>query len=226
MTKISMTCESPRAGFGPPSAASPTPCRCGAHACGQSWGWVADALGAVRDLEVQREQLEVWIVKAEESDREPLSSLDGLLEKERVPQQVEQHHRSERIPVAVDSAVGRLVYLYVGSDNVTVDVGFYRDHLGGEVVWHHRALGAEVAAVHLGDGPLVLLADHRRAGSVLPIWVVEDIDVTLDALKETGWTGPTNRVEVPDGPCLLLTDPSGNEIGLLHQSRPGVMEHR
>jgi len=46
-------------------------------------GWVADALGAVRDLDVQREQLEVWIAKAEESDREPLRSLDGLLEKER-----------------------------------------------------------------------------------------------------------------------------------------------
>lgn len=128
--------------------------------------------------------------------------------------------------MAVASVIGRLIYLYVGSDNVTDDVGFYRDQLGGEIVWHHRALGAEVAAVHLGDGPLVLLADHRSAGSILPIWVVEDIDATLAALKETGWTGSTTRVEVPDGPCLLLADPSGNEIGLLHQSRPGVMEHR
>jgi hypothetical protein len=86
--------------------------------------------------------------------------------------------------------------------------------------------GVEVAAVRLGDGPLVLLADHRRAGSILPIWAVEDIDATLAALRETGWTGLTNRVEVPDGPCLLLADPSGNEMGFLHQSRPGVMEHR
>jgi triphosphatase len=46
-------------------------------------GWVADALGAVRDLDVQREQLEAWIAKAEEPDREPLRSLDGVLEKER-----------------------------------------------------------------------------------------------------------------------------------------------
>jgi predicted enzyme related to lactoylglutathione lyase len=119
--------------------------------------------------------------------------------------------------------IGPLVYLYVGSDDVAGDVTFYRDRLGGEVVWHHRALGAEVAAVRLGDGPLVLLADHREARSILPIWAVEDIDGTLAALKEAGWTGPTSRVEVPDGPCLLLRDPSGNEIGLLHQIRRGVM---
>jgi hypothetical protein len=31
-------------------------------------------------------------------------------------------------------------------------------------------------------------------------------------------------VEVPDGPCLILSDPSGNEVGLLEQRRPGVME--
>ncbi|HET6776302.1 MAG TPA: CHAD domain-containing protein, partial [Actinomycetota bacterium] len=45
-------------------------------------GWVADALGAVRDLDVQREQLEAWIAKAEAPDRQPLRALDGVMEKE------------------------------------------------------------------------------------------------------------------------------------------------
>lgn len=121
---------------------------------------------------------------------------------------------------------GRLVYLYIGSDNVPADLVFYRDHLRGDVIWHRQGFGAEVAAVRLGEGPLVLLADHREAGSVLPIWTVEDIDGALTALGDAGWTGQPTTVEVPDGPCLLLRDPSGNEIGLLHQVRPGVMEHR
>lgn len=123
------------------------------------------------------------------------------------------------------AAIGRLVYLYVGSADVSGDVAFYRENLGGELIWHHRAFGAEVAAVRLGDGPLLLLADHRKPGTVLPIWTVDDIDATLAGLKERGWTGTTTRVEVPDGPCLLVRDPTGNEIGLLQQTRPGVMEH-
>jgi predicted enzyme related to lactoylglutathione lyase len=122
--------------------------------------------------------------------------------------------------------IGPLVYLYVGSKNVPADLAFYRNQLGAEVVWHHRAMGTEVAAVRLGDGPLVLLADHRDPGTVLPIWTVEDLDAAADTLKASGWTGRTTRVEVPDGPCLLLRDPSGNEIGLLHQVRPRVMDER
>lgn len=124
------------------------------------------------------------------------------------------------------SLLGSLVYLYVGSDDVPRDVAFYRDHLGAEVVWHHQAMGTEVAAVRLGDGPVVLLADHREAPSVLPIWTVEDIDAAQEALGRSGWSGPTDRVEVPDGPCLLLQDASGNQIGLLQQVRPGVMDNR
>jgi catechol 2,3-dioxygenase-like lactoylglutathione lyase family enzyme len=122
--------------------------------------------------------------------------------------------------------IGRLVYLYVGARDVPADVAFYRDHLGAEVVWDRQAMGTHVAAVRLGDGPLVLLADHRDPGSVLPLWSVDDLDAAVAALKASGWSGEGTRVEVPDGPCLLLHDPSGNEVGLLHQVRPGVMEQR
>jgi predicted enzyme related to lactoylglutathione lyase len=119
--------------------------------------------------------------------------------------------------------IGRLAYLYVGSADVEADLTFYRDRLGAEVVWDREAMGTHVAAVRLGEGPLVLLADHREAGAVLPIWTVDDLDATVAELKQRGWTAPATRVEVPDGPCLLLTDPSGNQVGLLQQVRPDVM---
>ncbi|HJP66782.1 MAG TPA: VOC family protein [Actinomycetota bacterium] len=119
---------------------------------------------------------------------------------------------------------GRLVYLYTGSADVEADVTFYRDHLGGEVVWHIRSGGTEVAAIRLGEGPLVLLADHRPVPRVLQIWAVADLEGAMARLEETGWKGSATEVEVPDGPCLILSDPSGNEIALMDQIRPNVLE--
>ncbi len=120
----------------------------------------------------------------------------------------------------------QLVYLYVGSADIDADLAFYRDRLGGELVWRSEGFGAEVAAVRLGDGPLLLLADHRAAPSVLPIWAVEDLDAEMTRLRAAGWEADARRVEVPDGPCAILVDPSGNEVALLERVRPDVMERR
>ena len=124
--------------------------------------------------------------------------------------------------MAIEGA--RLVYLYVGSNDVEADVSFYRDQLGGEVAWRKTGFGAEVAAVRLGEGPLILLADHRPAPSVLQIWAVPDLRRARRDLEAAGWDGPGVEVEVPDGPCLVLSDRSRNEIGLLEQVRPGIFE--
>ena len=120
----------------------------------------------------------------------------------------------------------QLVYLYVGSADIDADLAFYRDRLGSELVWRSEGFGAEVAAVRLGDGPLLLLADHRAAPSVLPIWAVEDLDAEMTRLRAAGWEADARRVEVPDGPCAILVDPSGNEVALLERVRPDVMERR
>ena len=45
--------------------------------------WVGHTLGAVRDLDVQLEQLDEWLVELPEIDREPLASLRSLLEAKR-----------------------------------------------------------------------------------------------------------------------------------------------
>jgi predicted enzyme related to lactoylglutathione lyase len=120
----------------------------------------------------------------------------------------------------------RLVYLYMGSGDVGRDVDFYQGQLGGELVWRFESFGTEVAAIRLGTGPLVLLAGHREAPSVLQIWEVDDLDGAVAELREAGWAGPETRVDVPDGPCLVLRDPSGNELGLLERVRPAVLESR
>jgi predicted enzyme related to lactoylglutathione lyase len=122
-------------------------------------------------------------------------------------------------PVA--TAPRELLYLYMGSDDVGRDLDFYRDRLGAELVWRREGAGTEVAAVRLGAGPLVLIAEHRAAPSARQIWEVDDLEAALAELG--GGEAAVDRVELPEGPCLLVTDPSGNELGLLERTRPGVM---
>lgn len=121
-----------------------------------------------------------------------------------------------------DVIVG-LAYLYVGSADVDADLAFYRDALGGELVWRFHAFDADVAGVRLGGGPMVLLADHRPAPSMLPIFAVTDLEVAEAMLAAAGYSDTQTQVEVPDGPALLLRDASGNEVALLHRVRPNAM---
>lgn len=119
----------------------------------------------------------------------------------------------------------KVVYLYVGSDDVDADLRFLVDGLGGELAWRFQEFGAEVAGVRMGDGPMYIVADHRPAGNVLPIIAVTDLDSAAEGLLAAGFTDTGTTVEVPDGPCTVLAAPAGNEVGLLQQTRPGALEH-
>ena len=48
--------------------------------------WVAGALGEVRDLDVQLERLDLWVLEAAERDREPLEALRTVLKEQREKQ--------------------------------------------------------------------------------------------------------------------------------------------
>jgi CHAD domain-containing protein len=57
----------------PPSAAALT----------EDLRWVGGSLGAVRDLDVQLEQLHVWLAEVPEADRDALAAIGALLERQR-----------------------------------------------------------------------------------------------------------------------------------------------
>jgi len=118
----------------------------------------------------------------------------------------------------------KVVYLYVGSDDVETDLRFLVDGLGGKLAWRFHEFGADVAGVRMGDGPMYIVADHRPAGSVLPIIAVADLESAAEGMRAAGFTNNGVIVEVPDGPCMVLTAPAGNELGLLQQTRPGALE--
>lgn len=120
--------------------------------------------------------------------------------------------------------LGRLAYLYLGSRDFDADFRYYAETLGAEVVWSHAAFGARVAAFRVGEGPLLLAADHREAPSCLPVFAVPDLDAAEATLRARGWRPEGARFEIPDGPCVLFRDPSGNQLALFGDVRPRALE--
>ncbi|MHB8670207.1 MAG: VOC family protein [Acidimicrobiales bacterium] len=120
-------------------------------------------------------------------------------------------------------SLGGLRFMYVGTTDTERDALAYLRIPGATLRWRFRHFGADVAAIELGPGPLLVLADHRPAPSVLPIYEVDDLDAAMADLSSAGWTieGP---VGTPEGPAVVVWDGSGNQISLLRVDRPGAMD--
>jgi len=117
-----------------------------------------------------------------------------------------------------------LRFLYVGSDDTEADLAAWLRIPGATMRWRFQAFSADVAAVDLGTPPLVLIADHRPVGSVLPIYAVEDLTAATTELVDGGWTVELGPMGTPEGDATALTDPSGTAIALLEVTRPGAMD--
>jgi predicted enzyme related to lactoylglutathione lyase len=117
-----------------------------------------------------------------------------------------------------------LEYLYVGTAEFERALAYYRDVLGAPLLWNFEGFGAHVAAFRLGKGPLLLLADHRPAPSCMPIYVVADLKGTAKELRRRGWKPEGRPFEIPNGPCYVFDDPSGNRLGIFQNVRPRPFE--
>lgn len=123
------------------------------------------------------------------------------------------------------AGLGRLEYLYMGSTDVGRDLDYYTRVLGAQVVWDFSEFGTRVAGLRLwAQGPMLLVAGHRSAPSMLPVFAVEDLDAMEGTLRERGWHPEGERFGIPDGDCYLFKDPSGNEMAIYEDSRPHVLE--
>jgi hypothetical protein len=118
-----------------------------------------------------------------------------------------------------------LRFLYVGSDDTEADLAAWLRVPGARLLWRFQAFGADVGAVDLGSPPLVLVADHRPAGSVLPIYAVDDLERATAEFVEGGWTVELGPMGTPEGPATALTDRSGTAVALLQVDRPDAMDN-
>ncbi len=119
---------------------------------------------------------------------------------------------------------GTLRYLYVGSSNVGRDLEYYVKVLGSNKVWDLSGFGARVAAVEICKGPLLLLGSHRSAPSCLPVFQVGTLKASAKELKGRGWKPDGGPFEIPNGPCYVFKDPSGNQLAIFQEDRPRQLE--
>ena len=118
-----------------------------------------------------------------------------------------------------------LRYLYVGSEDTGRDLVAWLRLPGAHLRWRFQHFGADVAAVDLGSPPVVLVADHRPPGSVLPIYAVDDLDAAVAELDGKGWEREVGPMGTPEGPACVLRNATGAHVALLHVQRPEAMEH-
>jgi catechol 2,3-dioxygenase-like lactoylglutathione lyase family enzyme len=117
-----------------------------------------------------------------------------------------------------------LDFVYVPSRDVARDLGFYRDVLGGEVVFAIEAFETRVAEVRLAsESPHLLLAGHLEGEAPVLVHRVRDLDATIAGLAERGFEVGA-RFEIPPGHCAELHTPGGQRIGIYEATRPEVYE--
>jgi hypothetical protein len=119
----------------------------------------------------------------------------------------------------------QLDFLYVPSADVSGDLDFFAEVLGGRVVFAIRDMGTKVAAIELTSGPpLVLLADHLEGERPVLVYRVEKLRDALEELEARGWRRE-RTFEIPQGPCCSFTSPGGHRVALYELTRPGVAAH-
>ena len=80
-----------------------------------------------------------------------------------------------------------LDFIYMPSSDVAADLGFYRDVLGGEIVFAIEAFGTRVAQVRLeADAPRLLLAEHLEGEAPVLLHRVSDLDHATAELEREG----------------------------------------
>ena len=121
------------------------------------------------------------------------------------------------------SLVGLLRYLYMGTSNTLRDADYYAKVLGAQNLWDVSSFETRVIALRLGEGPVILLADHRPAPRCIMIYEVDHLKRVSGELRRRGWKPLGEQFEIPEGPCYRFNDPSGNPLALLQITRPNAL---
>lgn len=119
-------------------------------------------------------------------------------------------------------AFDRLDYVYMPSRDVAADSAWFRDVLGGRVVFAIDAMGTRVAMIELtGEPPRLLLADHVEGDVPILVYRVDSLAETVTELESRGWTRGTT-LEIPQGPVCSFVAPGGQRLAVYELTRPGV----
>jgi predicted enzyme related to lactoylglutathione lyase len=183
--------------------------------------WFRTCHKGIRGIAFDRESGEALPIAAVRESEVPLHN--GLGPSGTAPDGLAK--RKTEDPHAGNVAWGPVRYLYVGSSDVARDVAHWEGVLGKQAkVWDFTEFDTRVAGFRVSEGPMWLVAGHRTAPNVLPIFTVEDLEEEVRRLAAAGWKAQGETFEVPDGPCRLFKDPSGNELCLMQVTRGAALE--
>jgi hypothetical protein len=116
----------------------------------------------------------------------------------------------------------QLDYIYTPSRDILADLAWFRDVLGGRVVFAVDGMGARVAMIELTAGPpRILLADHVEGDVPILVYRVASLAETIAELESRGWT-PGTSLEIPQGPVSSFVGPGGQRVAVYELTRPGV----
>ncbi len=118
----------------------------------------------------------------------------------------------------------QLDYVYMPSRDISGDMAYFTDVLGGTLLFAIDGMGARVAMIGLtDDGPRILLADHLDGDRPILVYRVADLDVAMTELEGLGWMRG-HMLEIPQGPVSSFITPGGQRLAIYQLTRPGVVE--
>lgn len=117
-----------------------------------------------------------------------------------------------------------LDFVYIPAPDIESSVDYYKNILGGELLWKIHAYGVWVACIVLSDEePYISLANHIEKNDIVLIYRVSNLEKTAFQLRSKGWK-EEKRLEIPPGPCCTFRDPADNHIAIYEKLRPDVMK--
>lgn len=117
-----------------------------------------------------------------------------------------------------------LDFVYTPSRDPAADRDYFVNVLGAREVFAIEAGDERVAAVQLGESPLLLFAGHLEGERPFLIYRVTDFAAALRELSSRGWEH-AEEFEIPHGPCCTFETPTGHRIGIYQLTRPEIGDH-
>jgi hypothetical protein len=118
-----------------------------------------------------------------------------------------------------------LDFVYMPSSDVSADMAYFTDVLGGRLIFAVEGMGTRVAMVELTEAPpRVLLAGHLEGDQPVLVYRVADLEKAMQELVARGWQREST-FEIPHGPVCPFRTPGGHRLAIYQLVRPEVGEH-
>lgn len=100
-------------------------------------------------------------------------------------------------------------FVYIPAPDIKSSVDYYKNILGGELLWKIHAYEVWVACIVLSEEEpyisCILLANHLEKNDIVLIYNVSNLEKTVFQLRSKGWE-EEKRLEIPPGPCCTFHD--------------------